>query len=639
MLAHCNYAAPTREVQPVDVSESLQGDRILAGDNQWTVRVQRTHRRRLLAFLCSGVLVGLVDAAHLPVSQKLEPISIHLGDAAQLTLAAVGDSRIVPPTVTGLDFILVGKSQRLQSVNGKTQASTTVVYRVVPRKAGVYNIPSSVPGLPADVLTVARTAATSAASNVFANVGNGRDGMQQTAADGTAFVRLLVRKHSLYVGETIPVDIQVGTREGRVDSMNGPPTPNGEAFLLDELTSEPERSTEIVGGEPFTIFTWHSALAAVKPGTFSLTLDTPLTVHVPAPARVMRRFFDSPDEFFDEDMQGAIDGSTEKDITVSSNPDSFTILALPELNRPAGFNGAVGQFAVTSELIDDKAEVGVPLTLRFKVAGTGNFDRVKTSMLHSSDHWKTYEPTAKFTPTDKSNLSGEKAFEQRLIATTPGTQTVPPLAFSWFDPATGRFETAQTAPLTSVIAPVSKDQLVTSTNLSPAPPSVGLKSPLDEFAVDGMRLNHMDSNRGSTTLQPSYIQPAYIAVSTMVVIMSGALFWLRRQKRVPGNGGKLSLEVEPLIKVMDEASSAGDAVTFFKAARLTLQRSLAPQWNLDPESITAHDVDAHFDVDSAVARIFRLADETAYAGNLPEPMDFQRWKHLVLLQVRGELLQ
>ena len=33
-------------------------------------------------------------------------------------------------------------------------------------------------------------------------------------------------------------------------------------------------------GKPYTVLTWHSALAVVKPGEFSLTVETPLTVRM-----------------------------------------------------------------------------------------------------------------------------------------------------------------------------------------------------------------------------------------------------------------------------------------------------------------------------------------------------------------------
>ncbi len=247
-------------------------------------------------------------------------------------------------------------------------------------------------------------------------------------ANGTAFVRLRLSKHELYVGETIPIDIQVGMRDGFVASLNGLPTLNGDAFTLNKLSSQPQRGEEIIDGRPYTVLTWHSALAAVKPGELALTIETPLTVRMRTTARPDAGFLGEAglDDLFNDPMfQNFFGASTEKDITVASAPTAFTVLALPTHDRPADFSGAVGNFSVSSDVSDEKVAAGDPVTLRLRVSGTGNFDRVMTPMLHDVEHWKTYSPTAKFKAEDDIGHRGEKTFEQPLIATQSGMQSLP----------------------------------------------------------------------------------------------------------------------------------------------------------------------------------------------------------------------
>ena len=55
--------------------------------------------------------------------------------------------------------------------------------------------------------------------------------------------------------------------------------------------------------------------------------------------------FDDP--FNDPFFQSFFGGTTEKQITVTSDPDVLKVLALPTAGRPAGFSGAVGQFEVS----------------------------------------------------------------------------------------------------------------------------------------------------------------------------------------------------------------------------------------------------------------------------------------------------
>ena len=198
-------------------------------------------------------------------------------------------------------------------------------------------------------------------------------------------MRLRLPKRELYVGETVPVDIQVGMRAGLVASINGLPTINGDAFMLNKLSSQPEQAEESIDGQPYTVFTWHSTLAVVKPGEFSLTVETPLTVRMRTAARrrmpIPNGMFNDPmfDEAFNNSFfQDFFGGTTEKEIAVTSQPEALKVLPLPTEGRPAGFGGAVGEFEIASELSAAQSAAGDPLTLRLKVTGTGNFDRVNS---------------------------------------------------------------------------------------------------------------------------------------------------------------------------------------------------------------------------------------------------------------------
>lgn len=593
---------------------------------------------------------GIAAASPPPVTQRIEPATIELGGAAQLTISASGTDtpQITPPMVPGLEFVAVSQAQRIESVNGVTTSTASVTYQVIPREAGVYTIAGVAPGAQPVVLTVnpggggsvpARGGA--AAPPVSSGmIPAGRAGLN---TDGSAFVRLRLAKHELYVGETIPVDIEVGMRDGFVASLNGLPTLNGDEFTLNKLSSEPQRTEEVIDGKPFTLLTWHSALAAVKPGAFSLTVETPLTVRMRTRSRPDAGSFGEAglDDLFNDPMfQNFFGTSTEKEIAVASKPAEFTVLALPARGQPSGFSGAVGHFTVSSDLSDDKAAAGDPVTLRLRIAGAGNFDRVTASMLHDVAHWKTYAPTAKFQPSDSVGFRGVKTFEQPVIAMQSGAQSLPPLNFSWFDPSTRQYAQARTPPLPVDIAPASKDGSVAHQLRPPASPSAS--SSIDT-AGDGLRADHVVNGGGTASLTPQYYQPEYIGVpSALMLAFSGAWFWLRRRERAAADaiteGTRPSLDPEPLLGIMDDAMAAGDPNLFFKSARAALQRDLASKWQLSPDAITPEVVDVRLGARSDAARVFMLADETAYAGVHLTALEFQRWKKLVLGQINSKAM-
>jgi hypothetical protein len=578
------------------------------------------------------------------MSAKIEPAEISLDGAANLIITASGrDLRaITPPMVPGLEFNAVGQSQRVESINGVTTTSASVTYQVTAQQAGVYTIPAMARGVQPIILRVdpasgGPTVSGSAAPPPLASR-NLPGGAAHFAPGGSAFVRLRLPKHEVYVGEAIPVDIQVGTRDGMVASLNGLPTLNGDAFTLDNLSTKPEQQTqEVIDGKPYTVFTWRGVLSAVKPGDLSLTMETPLTVRVQT-RRSASDLFGDPmfgDLLNDPMFQNFFGGSTEREISVSSAPTAFTALELPSEGRPRDFSGAVGEFRIASELTDRELKAGDPATLRLKVSGEGNFDRVSSSMLADSAHWKTYQPTSRFTSADSTPYRGEKTFEQPIIPIDPGAQTVPALSFSYFDPRTRRYEVAQSEPLSVQVAPAPDGAV--SARADQAPPSAPARAAVPSTAL---RPDHAPSGRHVDSLVPLYFQPRYLALpSVFMLAFPGLWFWLRRRERdaiereaTAGASG----EPKRLTSEMERAAAAGDGEKFFQSARILVQRVLASRWHIAPDAVTLSEVDARLGKDSEVRGLFAIADEAIYSSRHLPKAELEHFKRTVLHELEEE---
>jgi hypothetical protein len=591
--------------------------------------------------------LNIAQASPAAVSQRIEPQTISLGEASRLTISTSGSStaEITPPMVANLEFLAVGQSQRVESINGVTTSTHSVTYEVIPKEAGVYTIPGEIAGAAPVVLTVNPAGGTNgntaggASAMTTPPITGRQSGPAAThmTADGTAFVRLRLAKHELYVGETIPVDIEVGMRDGFVASLNGLPTLNGDEFTLNKLSSEPQKTEEIIDGQPFTLLTWHSLLSAVKPGTLSLTVETPLTVRLQTRARPDAGLLGEAglDDFFNDPMfQNFFGRTTEKDITVASKPADFTVLALPTRDRPADFAGAVGHFSLSTDLSDRTAAVGDPVTLRMHVTGTGSFDRVTSPQLSNAGNWKTYTPTSTFKPGDATGYQGEKTFEEPVIATQAGVQTLPPVSFSWFDPSSRQYVHARTTPLSIDVTPSAINGSVAQDTTPPSHPSVPVprEAVADAATANGLHADHVISGGGTVSLTPYYYQPNYLGVpSALLLAFSGVWFWQRRRELAATDAATAtpSLDPQPLVQVMDDARAAGDPDLFFKSARAALQRNLASTWHVPPEAITLEEVNTRLGPNGEIARLFALADETAYAGIRLSPLDYQQWATFV----------
>jgi len=584
------------------------------------------------------------------VTQQIEPAEIALGEAAQLTIATLGNTQtpIAPPVIAGLEFVAVGQSSQMESINGQTTSKNSVTYQVIPQRAGIFTIPGLLGGSPPLVLRVLASGVSAASSSpgAFSTLPAAGSAMVASAThltqDGSAFVRLRLPKHQLYVGESMLVDIQVGLRDGLVATLNGLPSFAGDFFTLNNLSTKPEEAQEIIGGQPFTVLTWHSALAAVKPGTTSLTIDTPLTVRMQTMRPAAANRFRDPalndvfnDPFFQNFFGG---GTTEKEITLTSPPATISVMALPTQNRPEGFTGAVGHFKVSSELSAASTTVGDPLTLRLHVSGAGNFDRVRSAMLGSVDDWKTYPPTATFTAADATGYRGEKVFEQAVIAREPGTKILPGLAFSYFDPDAGRYETALTPPVNvTVMADVAGKAAANS-----LAQNVGAgTAPAVPFVSPGLRPDHADTGNSVASLVPRYFQPPFLAIpSALALAFIGAWFWLRRREQA-ANDGDAALQrataqaTATWLAQMDTAAAARDIQVFFSSARSALRQALAARWQVAAQSIGLEDIDAHLGPDgNDVRQLFARADEATYSGSDEDVGDLAHWKQVVLRQLK-----
>jgi hypothetical protein len=609
------------------------------------MRVRTLRQRALIAAVTVYIFATAMASAAPSVDATIEPSQIDLGESARLTILTSGSGTLsVPlPVVSGLEFRVVGQSRQIQIINGRSIESTSTIIRVTPEEPGVFTIPGITPTSPPLVLRVNPNSGGGSSSLLGNGASSGpaplvpggsnANGIRLTP-DGSAFVHLGIPKHEIYVGESVPVEIQVGMRDGFVASINGLPKLNSGDFTLNNLSHQPERAPKSIDGKPFTVYTWRSLLAAVKPGTYSLAFETPLTVRI----RTRPQRDSMLDDLLGDPFLQNIFGATiPKNITVSSPEAAITVLPLPTQGRPPDFGGAVGTFKISTDLSSAKNTAGDPLTLRMHVNGAGNFDRVESSMLGGNAQWKTYEPKATFNPTDPTGYRGEKIFEQPLIASQPGTHTIPELTFSYFDPGARRYETARSAPLRVTVEPAAD-----SAASEPPPPANTAGASADE-SHSGLRPDHAVTEARVDSLTPPYFQPRFLAVPSVLALLFGA-GWveLRRRERnaldTQRQRERARMQLtQTLLEHMSAASAAGDAALFLNSARSALRQTLSARWQVAPEQIT--DVlDARLegaDRDD-IRQIFALADEANYSGGDLKAADFERWTHIVGRQVTRE---
>jgi hypothetical protein len=511
----------------------------------------------LLGSLCLLAFAMPALAAQSSITASLEPEEIGLGDSAQLAVTVNGSESAEPnvPEVDGLEIAPIGQQSSVQIINGAVSSSVSRLYRVTPNRTGNFTIPAiTAAGVGAtrpiafrvDHGTVGQTQrAPSAFRSQGPAPGPGQnDDESVTANNKSAFLRVVLPKQELTVGELVPVEVKAYFRADVSAALNGLPMLSSDAFALNQLSDRPDQTRESIDGVPYSVVTWTTSLSAVKAGEYPLNLELPVMVRVQARSNRSRRgrqnplkdFFgdNSPfggsmfddsffnDPFFDDFFGGLV----EKPLTLHTDGEVVKIKPLPVQGRPAGFSGAVGKFDVSSEAATANLTTGDPMTLKIKVAGEGNFSRVSMDGLPASADWKSYRPSSKFEPVDSTATAGEKTFEQSIVPMKAGSQEIPPVSFSYFDPELNKYVTKSTSPI-----PVKIAQGAASVPETARPASTPSDSPA--ASADGLAADKVVPPNGNSSLQPLVVRPWFIAgnAAMLITLATGAVVRVLRGRR------------------------------------------------------------------------------------------------------------
>jgi BatD DUF11 like domain len=454
-----------------------------------------------------------------------------------------------------------------------------------------------------------------------------------------AFVHVTMPKQSLYVGELVPVQVKAYFRAGMAASLTGLPLLGSDAFSLGKIGDHPAQSQEIIDGQPFTVLTWDTTLSGVKAGDYPLNIDLPATIRVREKGRrgapnPFKDFFGDNSPFGDSSFfDNFFSSFSEKEITLHTDGAVVNVEAQPLKGRPANFSGAVGDFDVTSEAPSTTASVGEPFTLKIKVSGKGNFDRVNITGVARTADWKAYRPSAKFAPGDANGFSGEKTFEQVVTPSKAGAQQIPSLSFSYFDPSDGHYVTKNTQPISLDVAAAAPGAAPSSVDSAAA--GVTTTPPAN---VDQQALRVRQSPIAS--LHPLVLRPWFIAANALLLIAValGALarrMALRRShnpKRLAREAAERSVQAS--LASMEDAEKRGDGAGFFVAARQALQERLAAVWRIPPNAVTGPLITERLNGDGESLRaIFRAADEVSYSHRAYSSAELRRWHETFTKQI------
>lgn len=243
----------------------------------------------------------------------------------------------------------------------------------------------------------------------------------------------------------------------------------------------------------------------------------------------------------------------------------ITVKPLPD-GAPAGFaQGNVGKWSLTAEATPTEVTLGAPVTLKLTTSGTGNLRGVEVPALPKIDGFKIFDPTRSEKPEIQGRrYGGAKTVEYVLVPERPGSFTVPPLAFAYFDPESGRYESTQTGPIQLTVlqgqgsVAAATPGVPGGTDGAAAPEAGGLK-PVRPVAV-------------AAPSAPIYERPWFFAALALpAVALAGALIAPRvrgGERKEKRSSRKAKAAGAPKLSRLGSLAAAGDPAVFAECDRL-----------------------------------------------------------------------
>jgi len=584
----------------------------------------------LIAFF-TLLVPGLSFGTTVSVEARLQPKQFPLDQAATLLVTIKGSSQGQPekPHGPGLRFTYQGQSTQMQWINGRSSSSVTYSFQVLASQEGRHRID------PVTIQIGKQTYQTKAITCTVLPPSSGGQGkssgttpapqssstrLRSGEADKIGFMRLIPEKKSLYAGELMPFTIKAFFRQGIRATLKSNPRIQDNNFILNGIEGKPRQSEEQIKGIPYTVLTWKGTVSGVKQGVFPLEVEMDVSLLVRSQRQRPSSMFGSPllnDPFFDDFFSGF----RRKDITLVSPRISLKVQDLPTKGRPEDFSGAVGIFSLAVQAQPTTIKSGDPITLKMRIQGRGNFDRVHAPHFPENKNWKSYKPSSK--PAETKQGRGQKEFEQAIIPLSPQIDAIPALAFSYFDPQAGQYVRVNSDPISiniqgaapSISSPKKSKGDTRTKQIAPTPPQNNPKAmPI---------LN--DFGKAVPALRPVYqaLWFQIVLALSLIFLLTTVVFILHRQRRNrhPERARKkaLRLELQQLLTQAREAQEAKDSATFFALCRRILQQRLAFSWQREAQSICTADLQRQLPAGSPLPEIFEKSEHAAYSGATISP--------------------
>lgn len=543
-------------------------------------------------------LVFAQDAIKLTGSSK--PV-VEVGERFRIVYEVNAEGRDFTSPMFGKLQVISGpntsSSSSIQIVNGQMQQSYSLTYTfiVAATKEGEVNIsPATVKvdskKYTSNTIQIQVVKGTGGRQNQQGN--NQKKGTEDgILQEDDLYIRAFASKTNPYLGEQIIITYKLYTRVPianlamrKASSFNGFWSKN-----LTDNNPQLQQSRQIIDGKEYTVAEI-SRYAVFPQKTGKLTIE-PAELECVAQLRVQQQkrsrsndpfedFFNDP--FFNRNIRNV-------ETVLKSKPITIDVKPLPQQGKPAGFNGAVGDFNFKNGLDRDQLVANDALTLTLSISGKGNLELVNIPDPVFPTDFETYDPKVSSNiKTSGNGLSGSKKFEYLIIPRVPGDFTINPVVFSFFNPKEKKYYSYSTGEINITVE--KGDQVGSGVTYS--------SSAQEDIKFIGKDIRHIkvglvELNQVGTYLFASQLY--YILLVVPVLLLIGFVLYWKQQEKKRSNVGlmktrKASKVARTRLQKAEKFRKEGDDKAFYDEIAQGLWGYIADKFNIKQASLSIETV-------------------------------------------------
>ena len=345
-------------------------------------------------------------------------------------------------------LVLSGPNQStsMQIINGAVSGSLTYSYILQAKNIGKYSI---------GIASVEYDGNTYKTSPLEINVVKGSAKPQQKQNNNNSsvstkeiaqnlFIHAIVNRSRVYLGQQVTVTYKLYTRLNIAAQMSISKLPQYQGFWSEEIETPNNINftTEMYDGKQFKVGVLKRA--ALFPSQTGKLTVTPFELNVPVQIRKKQ----TSNNFFNDFFNDPFGNTQVYNYNAVSNSVKVDVLPLPSANVPKSFNGAVGNFSLSTDISKRKLKTNESVTLKVAISGSGNLNLVNPPEVNFPNGIEKYEPKTNTQINRKGTISGTKTTDYLLVPRTPGKKVIPAVQFSYFDPEKRSYVTLSSKPYT-----------------------------------------------------------------------------------------------------------------------------------------------------------------------------------------------